>query len=144
MELLANLDDINEFLPQDKLTATDGNPAIDRFQIDVDRTIKGYLASVYSLATLQTWADPTSTPAFIRGIAGRLIAAYWYSSRTSEDMPDWNKSYPQRVYDEAMKMLADIRSGDAVLVDVVETPGTVLTEFYKPKADPYFTVGMKF
>ena len=141
---LADLDDINEFLPQDKLTATDGNDAIMRFQIDVDRTIKGYLASVYSLATLQGWADPDSTPAFIRGIAGRLIAAYWYSVRTSEDVPDWNKTYPQRVYNEAMQMLNDIRTGKVVLTDVTELAGTVMTEFYKPVTDPYFTVGMKF
>jgi hypothetical protein len=141
---LANLDDINEFLPQDKLTATDGNPAIERFQIDVDRTIKGYLASVFTLATLQGWADPDSTPEFVRGIAGRLIAAYWYSSRTSEDVPDWDRTYPQRVYNEAMKMLEDIRTGKAVLIDVTEAPGTLITDFYKPTNDPYFTVGMKF
>lgn len=121
--MLATLDDINTFLPQDRLDATDGNEEITRFQADVDRTIKGYLSTVYSTTIIAGWDEPDNTPGFIRSIAGRLIAAYWYSSKTSESIPDWDKTYPQRLYDEAMKMLNDLRTG-VVDLGLAEEAGT--------------------
>lgn len=145
---LASLDDVNTHLPRDKFEANDGNPEIALFGIDVERVIKGYLASVFSATTLSAWVSPATTPGEIRAIAGRLIAAFYYSKKVSEDMPDWDRTYPQRLYDEAMKMLTDIIDGEIVLTDVTETPGTVLSgDFFFPTAadgEPKFTMGMRW
>src|SRR5262245_14450637 len=121
---LASLDDVKTHLPPDKFEATDGNPEIALFQVDVERLIKGYLSSVFSATTLAAWADPSTTPSYIRSIAGRLVAAFYYAKKVSEDLPDWDRTYPQRLYDEAMLMLNMIREGDVILEEVPEDPGT--------------------
>lgn len=145
---LASLDDVNTHLPQDKFSATDGNPEIALFQIDVERMVKGYLASVFSATTLSAWVSPATTPGEIRAVAGRLIAAFYYSKKVSEDLPDWDRTYPQRLYDEAMKMLTDIIDGSIPLTGVTDTPGTALSEdFFFPRTadgDPKFTMGMRW
>lgn len=145
--MLATLDDINTFLPLDKLGATDGNEEIDRFQTDVDRVIKGYLSSTYSAAVLAAWADPSSTPGVIRSIAGRLIAAFYYGMRYSEDLPDWDRTYPQRIYNEAMDMLLKVQTGDIDLGIPGEEAGTQFgSNFFYPTKDtePVFTMDMRF
>jgi hypothetical protein len=145
--VLADLNDINTFLPQDKLSATDGNEEIGRHQVDVERVIKGYLSSTYTAATLAAWADPDSTPPFIRSIAGRLIAAFHYARKLSEDMPDWDRTYPQRLYDEAMAMLLAVQNGDVDLGIPGEEAGTQFSSnFFYPTKDtePVFTMDMRF
>ena len=143
--MLADLDDINTFLPTDKLEATDGNDAITRFQVDVDRIIKGNLSSVFTAATLAGWADPATTPVFIRSVAGRLIAAFWYSLRYSEQMPDWDRTYPQRLYNEALAMIEQVRSGTVIIVPGL-VPGTQFdNSYFLPNNDttpPFFTVDL--
>ena len=145
---LASLDDVKTFLPLDKFAATDGNPEIALFQIDIERLIKGYLSSVFSAATLAAWADPLTTPSQVRSIAGRLVAAFYYAKKVSEDLPDWDRTYPQRLYDDAMRMLDLIREGDIVLDDVPDVPGTAFgINFFYPRAtddEPSFTMGMKW
>jgi len=147
--VLASLDDINAFLPRDKFSATDGNPEILLFQIDVERMIKGYLSSVFTSATLAGWAAPASTPGYIRSCAGRLIAAFYYAKKVSEDMPDWDGTYPQKLYDQAMAMLEKIREGKVVLIEVPdgEQPGTVFdSDFFWPREGsvPKFEMDMRW
>jgi hypothetical protein len=146
--MLADLDDINTFLPQDKLRASDGDDDINRFQIDVDRVIKGYLTSTYSATTLAAWDDPTTTPAYIRACAGRLIAAFFYRKKLSENnAASADLSYPQRIYNEAMEMLMEVRSGLVDLPEVTETAGTDFSEeFFYPQDDTdiSFTKAMRF
>ena len=144
--MLASLDDINTFLPTDKLEARDGDERIARHQTDVDRVIKGYLSSTFSAVTLAAWADPDSTPGFIRSIAGRLIAAFHYGRSYTEDLPDWDRTYPQRIYNEAMQMLEQVRTGDVIVVED-ETPSTQFSSnfFYPGKdSEPVFTMDMRF
>jgi hypothetical protein len=144
--VLANLDDINTHLPTDKLKATDGNEEIDRHQTDVERVIKGYLTSTFPAATLAAWTDPDTTPGFIRGIAGRFIAAFYYAKKYSEAIPDWDRTYPQRLYNEAMAMLQSVQTGD-VIIDPGVTPDTAFdSSFFYPGKDsePVFTMGMRF
>lgn len=144
---LASLDDVNTHLPSDKFKATDGNPEILLYQTDIERVIKGYLSSVFTQATLFIWASPTTTPKYIRACAGRLIAAFYYAKKVSEDLPDWDRTYPQRLYDEAMKMLEEVRTGDVVLEEVAETAGTVFdSSFFYPDrtTEPKFTMDMKW
>lgn len=146
--MLASLDDVRTFLPRDKFAVTDGNEEIDFSQTDVERLIKGYLSSVFSSATLAAWADPNSTPAYIRSCAGRLIAAFYYAKRLSEDLPDWDRTYPQRLYNDAMAMLQAIRDGEVVLDGVDEVPGTQFDEsfFFPTEKDgaPKFTMDMRW
>lgn len=144
--MLASLDDINTHLPIDKLEATDGNEEIDRHQVDVERVIKGYLTSTYSAAVLAAWADPSSTPDFIRSIAGRLIAAFYYGRRYSEDLPDWDRTYPQRLYNEAMAMLLQVQTGDVIVVPGTTPETQFSSDFFYPTKDtePVFTMGMRF
>lgn len=144
---LASLDDINTHLPGDKFKATDGNPEILSFQIDIERVIKGYLSSVFTQATLAVWADPSTTPGYIRACAGRLIAAFYYAKKVSEDLPDWDGTYPQRLYDEALKMLEAVRTGSVVLDDVTEEIGTGFdSSFFYPDSstEPKFTMDMRW
>lgn len=146
--MLASLDDLKTFLPGDKFQVTDGNTELDLVQVDVERLIKGYLSSVFQATTLAAWADPTTTPSYIRSIAGRLVAAFYYAKRLSEDLPDWDKTYPQRIYDEAMMMLEMVRSGQVVLEGVTDTPGTEFdSSFFYPDSNARaaaFTMGMKW
>lgn len=143
--MLATLDDINTHLPDDRLKATEGNEEVNRFQIDVDRTIKGYLSTVYSTTIIAVWDEPVNTPEFIRGIAGRLIAAYWYAAKVSESLPDWDGTYPKRLYDEAMKMLTDLRLGNVDL-GLEEEAGTQFSNaWFSPNSDsrePSFRMSM--
>ena len=144
---LASLDDVNTHLPGDKFKASDGNPEITLFQTDIDRLIKGYLSSVFSQATLQQWATPAGTPKYIRACAGRLIAAFYYAKKVSEDLPDWDRTYPQRLYDIAMQMLEAVRTGAVVLEEVAEEIGTAFdSSFFYPDAsdEPSFTMDMRW
>jgi len=126
---LATLDDVNMFLPTDKLEME--APILDLKGVDAQRIIRGYLASVYSATTLAGWTDPTETdplvvgyvPQLIRAIAGRFIAAFYYRERYSEDSLE-NPQYAQGLYDEAMALLMGIINGTIVLDDVVEEPET--------------------
>lgn len=146
--MLASLDDIRTHLPADKFQVTDGNAEIALFQTDVDRLIKGYLSSVFSAATLAVWATPGTTPGYIRGCAGRLIAAFYYAKKLSEDLPDWDRTYPQRLYDEAMQMLEQVRSGDVTLTGVAEVSGNQFdSSFFFPDSTSEgakFTMGMRW
>jgi len=145
--MLASLDDVNTHLPIDKLQATDGNPEILLHGTDVERLIKGYLSDAYSPPVLAAWADPDSTPEYIRAIAGRLVAAFYYARRYSENIPDWDRTYPQRIYNEAMDMLEKVRAGLVDLPEVAESVGTEFkSDFWGPTplADPVFTMDMRF
>jgi hypothetical protein len=144
---LASLDDVKTHLPPDKFAATDGNAEINLFQIDVDRLIKGYLSSVFSTATLAAWDEPANTPDYIRACAGRLVAAFYYAKKVSEDLPDWDRTYPQRLYDEALRMLDAVRTGEVDL-GLAEEAGTEFgSDFFYPDStarEPAFTMDMRF
>jgi Bacteriophage Mu, Gp36 len=144
--VLASLDDVNTHLPQDKLHIADADEQVAKHQVDVDRVIKGYLSSTYTPATLALWVDPDDTPDFIRSIAGRLVAAWHYARMYSEDVANWDRTYPQRLYNEAMAMLEEVRSG-AVDLGIDEEAATAFgSNFFYPTKDtePVFTMGMRF
>ena len=146
--MLASLDDVNTHLPPDKFSATDGNTEITLFQVDVERLIKGYLSGAFSAATLAVWDEPANTPGYIRGVAGRLIAAFYYAKKLSENIPDWDRTYPQRLYDEAMSMLMKVIEGDVILDDVDEVSGGQFSSsFFFPdetSTTPKFTMDMRW
>ena len=145
MASLATLAEINVHLPTDKLEIETG--ADTELQLDAERIIKGYLGNVYSVATLAAWADPESTPSLVRAIAGRLIAAFHYALRYSEDTTK-RPQYAQFKYKEAMDMLAQIVAGTLTLTDVdeVATTGFSFTtaDFWPNDDEPVFTMAKEF
>lgn len=144
---LASLDDINTHLPEDKLSLTEGTD--DRFQIDAERIVRGYLAGAIPPVTLAAWVDPDSTPELIRAIVGRLIAAAYYAQRYSEDSTEVPE-YAQDLYNKAISQLERIQAGTLELVDIDDL--TLLTsnvsfdsdDFYPNDTapEPVFRMGM--
>lgn len=148
-QLLADLDDIKRWLPDDKLPATDGSTAT--FQVEAYRIVKSQLAGVFTPVTLSSWADPATTPGIIRSIAGRLIAAYMYREAYSEDVTDVPE-YAQLLYDEAIDLMVQIRAGTLTVVDENSEPIAsnlldMSSEDFYPNDDapgPYFSMSQEF
>lgn len=144
---LCTLDDINVFLPEDKLGVLNADD--DALQLDAERIIKGTMSGTFSAATIALWTTPVTTPNLLRAIAGRLIAALVYARAFSSEV-DAVPEYAQKLYDEAMSMMASVISGDITLVDVVEetTVGERLTDanFYPTEnaPGPFFTMTQAF
>lgn len=115
---LADIDDINQHLPTSTLQMTEAED--EPWQTDAERIVRGYLSGVFSAATLASWKAPGSTPDLISSIAGRLIAARFYASKVSGEVPDWN-DYSDQLYKEAISLLEQIRTGDIILEGVPES-----------------------
>jgi hypothetical protein len=120
MSQYASLNDVNVFLPQDKLPMDSSE--IEPFALDSERIIRGYVGGVIPYATYNAWADPDSTPELIRAIAGRLIASAFYAERYSEDDPNV-PAYAQSLYNVAIGYLMGIKAGTQV---VIEADGTTI------------------
>jgi hypothetical protein len=113
----ASLEDINQHLPENSLVITD--LIDDPWQTDAERIIRGYLSNVYSSTTLASWTTPSNTPGLIRSIAGRFIAAWFYASKVSGEVAEWNE-YSDFKYKEGIALLEQVQSGDLVLIEVTE------------------------
>lgn len=118
-QLLASLDDIQTWLPEDKLKITDGSTA--GFQVEAFRIVKSQLAGAFTPVTLNSWSSPTTTPPIIRTVASKLIAAFLYREAYSEDIPTVPE-YAQALYNEAMAMMVEIRAGTLVVVGDDDEP----------------------
>lgn len=147
---LADISDVTTHLPLDRIPTNTGD--IDGYQLSVERMVKGYLVGIFTPTTLATWSTPTTTPQAVREIAGKLIAGLRYRNRTSEEnavgVEDIN--YGQRLYNEAMSALNDIRLGNLTLLDVttgdvVPTDVAVGPQFFPDDSlVPMFTIGAQF
>ena len=138
--------DINKFLPQDKLQAETA-PLLEEIKEDADRIVKGNLAGYVDALEMAAWTTPDDTPVIIRAIGGRLCAAQIYRRAYSEDSLD-DPTYAQTLYDQAMELLMRIISGDLSIDDTI-VPGIELTTdlFYPndPNTDaPKFTMSSEF
>lgn len=147
-EILAGLEDVNVWLDNKvRMYDSDDND----LQIEATRIIKSTLAGVFTPTVLFAWDTPDNTPELIRGVAGRLIAAYWYKNKYSEDDTDI-PAYAQSLYDEAIRMLVDIRSGVLTVLDEDGNPiaesglETNETWFWPNNTTigPVFTMEMEF
>jgi hypothetical protein len=142
---LASLEDIQTHLPEDKLDIQGSD--VETLQIDVRRIIKGYLSGVspFTPQVLADWADPDSTPEYIRAIAGRLIAAAYYAKRYSED-EGGVPGYAQNLYDTGMRMLLAVVTGAVELEEVSVTfEGSLTSGDFWPNdstpGGPLFKIG---
>lgn len=143
--MFASKTDIQAWLQNDKITVDDANSA--KPNIEATRTVKGQLAGIFSPVTISSWATPATTPDIIRGIAGRLAAAYMYRSIYSEEdtsIPE----YAQELYNEAISMLQEIRLGSIIVTDATEEPvdttGSTLLGFWPNDDSPVFTMDQEF
>ncbi len=144
--MLASKTDIQAWLASDKILVDDNNS--NKPNIEAERTIRGQLSGVFSVITLQSWADPNSTPAQIRSIAGRLAAAFLYRAIYSEESQNI-PVYAQNLYNEAIGMLQDIRSGNLIVLDSssnpVDTTGANVIGFWPDDTtSPKFTMDQIF
>lgn len=143
--ILADLDDIQTYLGEDKLAVTDAETS--RQQVEAQRIVVSQLAGVVPQADIASWDDPAATPPIIRSIAGELIAAYVYRNRYYEEA-DGDVRYAQMLYNEAMARLLQVRLGQLPIVDVNGVPLEIdvlafaNTDFYPNDTapGPYFTV----
>lgn len=146
-EIMASLDDVNANLDGSVVKAATSD--IDLIQISVARIIRGYLSRVITLTTLHSWSTPAATPEIIREVAGKLIAAQLYitrSSRSELEMTD--QHYAQRLYDAAMEILNQIIAGDIKIDDItlVDDTASLTTLDFWPvdSTDRAFTLGQQF
>lgn len=147
MEILASLSDINAHLPPNVQV---DNSVDDSLQVDALRLIRGQLVSIFSAPILTSWSDPDTTPELIRSIAGRLIASKYYAKTVAGNVPDEYATYAAELYQEAIGMLADIKSGVQIVVGLDGNPLPQDTIGSDPSADvfptdtsgsPVFTMG---
>jgi hypothetical protein len=138
--------DIQVQLPIDKLDLDSIPDDVAKVKEDVERIIRGYLAAVFTPATLASWTTPAATPGQIRAIAGRLGAALIYRVRYSEDDLD-DPGFAQVKYNEAMQMLRDVISGKIILDGVTDTAAQFDNSYFYPNStapDPIFSMDSQF
>jgi hypothetical protein len=141
--------DINTHLPTDKISTDNVPDDVEDIIQDVERVLRGYLAGTFPSATIALWATPGATPGTIRAIGGRLGAAFIYRLRYAENALD-DPEYAQIKYNEAMKMLAGVISGDLILEEVgqIETGQSLTTDMFYPNSPgtqpPKFTMDSIF
>lgn len=143
--MYANLDDINANLDGQVVAADQDNTAL--IHISVERIIRGYLSRVVSNSTMFSWDDPDSTPEIIREIAGKLIASRLFFVRTLSTAITIDEThYAQRLYNEAIALLAQIVSGEIIIPNIIVEPVGQLDDldfFPVDDTDRAFTVGME-
>lgn len=144
-EILASLSDINAHLPPNVQIS---NNVDDSLQVDAQRLIRGQLVSIFSGTILNSWDTPDNTPELIRSIAGRLIASKYYANLVSGQVPDEMAAFAVSLYNEAISMLADIKSGVLLVVGTDGNPlsqdtiGSDITSDMNPlTGSPVFTMG---
>lgn len=139
----ANTNDVNKYLPADKLQAE--NEELGDLHIDAERLITGRLGSVVPSSTFALWTEPIETPPVIRRIAGLIAAAMFYAKMAAEDEADGSE-YANNLYNMAMEEIANIISGATVIIDPDGNPvvidATSDLRFYPNAAtpEPFFAI----
>lgn len=127
---LCNEADINTFLDASKIVVTSGDDA-DEIR-DAEAIVRSQLAGHIDSSVLASWTTPLLTPDLIRGIAGRLVAAFRYRKLVSEDSDGKPSPYAQMLYNEAMSMLMGVVNGDLLIagVEIAANMGLDSSMFY--------------
>lgn len=145
--MFASRTDIQSWLRPDKFQVDDANS--EKSNIDATRIIKGQLAGFFAPIVIASWADPANTPGLIRGIAGRLTAAFMHAGVYSEESDREISAYSQWLYDGAMALLAQIIAGTLTVTDddgnpIDTTGGGLLSFFPDDTTVPQFTMDKYF
>ena len=107
--------DVNKHLPDDKFIAQDAD--ITDPGIYADRLIRARLGGIVDSTIIATWLTPATTPEIIREVSGMLVAAKLYAEASAEDEAD-GSAYAQSLYNDAIKILDEIREGISVIIGV--------------------------
>lgn len=147
MNVFASKTDIQAWLQPDKIKVDDANSQ--KPNIEATRIVKGALAGMFAPIVIASWADPSTTPELIRGVTGRLAAAFLHARIYSEESDREISAYSQWLYQQAMADLAAIVTGTLTVVDVdeipIDTKGTGLLSFFPDDTTtPMFTIGREF
>lgn len=150
--LLASLVDINTHLASG-FTIPDA-PTAAPLEQDAFNVILSRLSGVFGPAVTDTWVDPATTPDLINSIAARLIAAKWYMRQVNSDSDKNIPPYSMQLYNEAMSMLAELISGELILLDDngdpipgVESAEAMSSHDFWPNnttPGPYFTMAKEW
>lgn len=144
-EILATIEDIQANLPESLVVADHDNTNL--IQISVARIIRGYLSRTIDSSVLLAWNTPAGTPELIREIAGKLIASQLYFNRTAQATTSIEeRSFAQKLYDEAIALLEAIVLGTEILPDIIVTDlaGMDDLDFFPiDDTDRAFTMGME-
>lgn len=143
--MLASNADIQNFLGDDKISVGDVNAA--KPNIEAERLIKGQLSGIFTALTLSSWNSPENTPEQVRGIAGRLAAAFLYRGMYSEEQ-EAVPEYAQLLYNEAIMLLQDIKTGNLSVLDEdnvpIDSSGSILGFWPNNSTVPVFSMDQKF
>jgi hypothetical protein len=115
----ASLSDVNKHYPDDKFYVQDAD--IPEPGIYADRLIRARLGGIVDTDIIALWVSPDTTPEIVREVSGLLVAAKLYAEAAAEDEAD-GSAYAQSLYDEAMRILDEIREGVSVIIGVDEIP----------------------
>jgi len=146
--VFASETDIQAWLAPDKIQVDDANS--EKANIEATRIIKGQLVGFFEPLVMESWVDPDHTPEVIRGIAGRLTAAFMHAAIYSEESDREISAYSQWLYSEALIMIAQVEAGTLVVTDddgnPIDTTGSGLLSFFPDDTAtaPAFTVEQFF
>lgn len=145
--MFASKTDIQAWLDSDKIVVDDANSQ--KQNIEATRIVKGSLAGMFAPVVIASWADPDSTPELIRGVTGRLTAAFVHANIYSEESDREISAYSQWLYDGAMVSIAGIINGNLTVTDdngdPIDTSGTGLLSFFPDDTTtPLFTILQQF
>jgi hypothetical protein len=146
--VFASVTDIQSWIQSDKIQVDDANS--DKQNIEATRIIKGQLVGFFEPLVMESWVDPDNTPELIRGIAGRLTAAFMHAVIYAEESDRTISAYSQWLYTEALGMITQIEAGTLIVVDdngiPIDTTGSGLLTFFPDDSAtaPAFTVDQFF
>lgn len=141
--MFASKTDIQSWIRADKALVDDANTQ--KPNIEATRIVKGSLAGLFAPIVIASWIDPDSTPDLIRGVTGRLAAAFFYASLYSEESDRDISVYARWLYDGAMAEIDRILAGTLTVTDAdeipVDTEGSGLLSFFPDDTTtPAFTM----
>lgn len=143
--MLASKTDVQTWFTDDKVQIDDANIA--KPLIEAQRLIRSQLIGTFTPTTILGWSSPDVTPEIVRGIAGRLAAAFLYRQLYSAEgmgVPP----YAQELYAEALAMLVSIRDGQATVYDANMEPiagtGGIISFWPNDQTTPDFKIKESF
>lgn len=143
--MYASLEDIQGYIPEDKLEVTSVDTLLQ--QTEAYRLIRAMLFGTFAPAVMTSWLTPDVTPEIIRDVAGELTAAYLYRNAYAEDNSGDIPGYAQSLYDEAVAKIAAIIAGTLAVIGV--DGGEITNEMQESEtsfwpnnttAGPYFSM----
>src|SRR3954468_9108395 len=126
----SNASDANVHLSNSEIVFADNDPESVAAFNEAERIVRGELSGYIDAATLTSWDfDPNvvsnpATPDEIRHIAGKLAASIRWRALYASNAESADRTYGQKLYDEAFAELLNVKNGDTIIVGVTLSGGT--------------------